>query len=383
MQDVETVEGDLWVALDRSAFYPESGGQPADTGTLGGTRVRDVQIRAGRVWHRIEGGPLQPGDDVAGEIDWERRFRHMQRHTAQHLLSQAFLRVDASFETRSVGLTGPDCTLDLAGAPPLEALVQAEALANRVAYGNLSIEAFEVDEAEIPQYPLRRPPKVHGTIRLVKMGDFELSACGGTHLASTAEAAPIKILKVENIRGDLTRATFRAGLEALEDYREKHEVAYGLAVDFSARVGELPQRIAALSAAERATAQELAALRACVALLLADRLKADSMDAAGVRLVRHILPAADAGLLRPLADALVAGPGTVALLGVRDDAKAQLLFARSEDVDTDLRPILRAALEPIDGRGGGRPDRAQGGGTAPEAIEAALDRAVAELAAQP
>lgn len=383
VQDVETVEGDLWVALDRSAFYPESGGQPADTGTLGGTRVRDVQVRDGRVWHRVEGGPLEAGMEVAGEIDWERRFRHMQRHSAQHLLSQAFLHVDEAFETRSVGLGGPECTLDLAGGPSREALAQAEALVNRVAYRNLPIEAFEVDEADVPDYPLRRPPKVRGTVRLVKMGEFELSACGGTHLATTAEAAPIKILKAENIRGDLTRVTFRAGLEALDDYREKHEVAYGLAVDFSSRVGELPHRIAALSAAERANAQELSLLRERVAGLLAERLVADAVDVGGIRIVRHALPSADAELLRPLADALVAGPGTVALLAARDDAKAQLLFARSEDVEIDLRPVLRAALEPIDGRGGGRPERGQGGGTVPEGIEEALDRAASELELQP
>lgn len=394
--EVETVEDSDWVLLDQSAFYPESGGQPADTGTLGDARVVDVQVRQRSVWHRIEGARLVPGDEVDGAIDWERRFRHMQRHTAQHLLSQALLHVDDALVTRSVGLSSPDCTLDLAEEPLDAALAQAEALVSRVVFRNLPITSFEVDETEVGAYPLRRPPKVKGTIRLVKMGDFEISACGGTHLRSTAEAAPIKVLKHERIRGDLTRVTFRAGLEALEDYREKHDVAHGLAVAFSARVRELPERIASLREAERSSALELTALRRRLAEEVATRLRAahaseadaaQPADAASSSrpfvVVRHVLPSEDAAMLQPLAESLADLQGTVALLGVRDDAKAKVMFARSEGLALDLRPVLAVALERIDGRGGGRPELAQGGGPGAAGLEEALERAAKEVHEQP
>ena len=380
---VDSVEGALWVALDRTAFYPESGGQPADAGTLAGLRVDDVQVRDGTVWHRVEGGSIEVGDDVAGEVDWERRFRHMQRHSAQHLLSQAFLRVNEAFTTQSVSLSGPDCTLDLGGDPTPASLHQAEALVNRYAYANLDIAAFEVDEAEIDRYPLRRPPKVGGRIRLVKMGDVELSACGGTHLHSTAEAAPIKVLGAESIRGGLTRVTFRAGLEALDDYGLKHRVATDVAASFSAGVREAPERVAALHASATDAQRALAAARERIAGLMADRLRDEAARDDGVAVVDVLLEPDDVELLRPLGQALMASERTVAVLACRTPEKALLLLARSPDLALDLRPVLRAALEPIEGKGGGRPELVQGGGPRTDRIEDALRRAREALREQP
>ena len=383
MVAVEDVEGAPWVALDRSAFYPASGGQPRDRGVLAGARVQDVQLRDGRVWHRLDGRAPRLDDLVTGEVDWERRLRHMQRHTAQHLLSQAFLHVDEALATQSVSLSGPECTVDLAGAPTEAALAQAEELVNRVAYADLPIESFEVDEEDLGRYPLRRPPKVRGTIRLVAMGDFEISACGGTHLSGTAQAAPVKVLKAERLRGELTRVTFRAGFEALEDYREKHGVAYGLAVAFSARVGELPVRVRALRDAERNAAAALEATRARLAAALADAWRAQAEAVGETRVVRRVLPPEDAGLLRPVAEALIAAPGTVALLGLAGAAKARVLVGRSADMDLDVRPVLAAALAAVEGKGGGRPHLAQGGGPRIGNLEAALDLARDALPGQP
>lgn len=202
---------DAWVTLDQSAFYPSSGGQPNDTGHLGSAEVVDVVLEEGRVWHRLVGTPPEPGARTVGTIDWGRRYRHMQRHSAQHLLSQAFVRVDPTFETRSVSLRNPDCTLDLDGDPTPADLERAQTLVNEFGYRDLPITSFEIDESELPEHPLRRPPKVHGSIRLVSMGSVEISACGGTHLARTAEALPIVVLGSERVRGGLVRVLFRAG----------------------------------------------------------------------------------------------------------------------------------------------------------------------------
>lgn len=374
---VDRRENGLWVALEESCFYPESGGQPADTGVLAGWRVDSVQQSRGVVWHRLasqeEPPPgFQVGQTVAGEVDWPRRYRHMQRHSGQHLLSQAFVRLDPRYETRSVSLSGPVCTLDLAGEPSEDTLREAEALVNEVAYRNLPIRAFEVDEAELGRYALRREPKVSGRVRLVEMGDWELSACGGTHLRGTAEALPIKLLGLERVKSELVRVSFCAGLEALADYREKHGVATRLARAFSARVAELPERVAAVQDELRAAEAQLRDLHDQLAEHEAARLLSEARSLGSSRVVRAVVESD----LQRLASTLCRQPGVIALLGSRQEAKAGLLFMRSAGVQADMNQVLRQVLPLIEGRGGGRPDRAQGGGSRVEGLEEALTRAL-------
>lgn len=366
--------GARWAALAESCFYPESGGQGADQGWLdaGGTRLRvsDVQKRGGDVWHRLEGGgEIEIGQMVSGEIDWPRRYRHMQRHSGQHLLSQAFVRLDPAFETRSVSLVGPVCTLDLAGGPDEAALAEAETLVNEVAYRNLPIRAFEVDEGELGGYPLRRPPKVSGRVRLVEMGEWELSACGGTHLRSSAEVLPVKLLGHGRVKGELLRVGFCCGLEALGDYREKHEVATVLARAFSAQVAELPARVAALQDELQAAKSQLREAQDRLAEAEAARLLPGARRAGPNRVVRAVV----AGEPQPLAAALCQQPDVIALLGRAQGEKASLLFMRGAAATADMNRLLRAALPLVEGRGGGTPDRAQGGGSKVEGLEAALE----------
>ena len=376
--DVVERGGNYWLALAESAFYPTSGGQPCDGGTLNGHPVVDVMLRDGRVWHRLGDGPLKVGATVEGHLDWSRRFRHMQRHSAQHLLSQAFLRIDPSFETRSVSLSAPDCSCDLAGHPSAEDIDAAELLVNQTAYCNLSIRAFEITEDQVGQFPLRRPPKVTGRIRLVAMGDFELSACGGTHLRSTAEAAPIKLLRSERIKGDLTRVVFRAGLEAVDDYRLKHRVGSALALSFSTQLTDLPERIDSLRKELTDHRRSLTALRKQLAAARSRELPVRP-GPTGERIVVHVLPEAEAELLSPLATALTANERTVALLAAPDSDRVRLLFTRGEAVDLDMNALLRTALPYVNGRGGGRADSAQGAGTRRETAEAALEAAAKEI----
>ena len=242
-QVLETREDGRLVLLERSAFYPTSGGQLHDTGQLAGSRVVDVFKEGEGVWHRLDEAVDSSLTNLKGTIDWPRRYRHMQRHSAQHLLSQAFLRVSERFETRSVSLSSAVCTLDLANQPSEANLRQAQTLVNNAAYAALPITAFEVPESEVGHYPLRRPPKVSGQIRLVKMGDWELSACGGTHLRNSSESLPIKVLGAERIRGDLTRVLFVAGWDALADFDVKHRVLTKLSQALSAQVQDLPARL--------------------------------------------------------------------------------------------------------------------------------------------
>ena len=235
------------VVLSQTLFYPESGGQPADTGVLKGefgqVRVLYVFEEAkafGDVVHRVD-GPIPEGAEVEGEIDWNRRFRHMQRHTAQHILSQALLRA-GGYHTIAVSLDSPVSTVDLEEEVEEAKLQEAEALANFAVYADYPIEAFWVSEEELARYPLRRPPKVQGQVRLVRIGDFDLAACGGTHLRTSAQAGPIKVLKWERYKGG-SRVYFMAGWEALEDYHAKHALLSRLALSFSTSPLELEKPV--------------------------------------------------------------------------------------------------------------------------------------------
>ena len=375
---VSAAQGDR-VQLADTYFYPTSGGQPFDTGLLSfagqQAAVIEVEVEGGHVWHRLEGPVPEVGTAVDGQLEWPRRYRQMQRHTAQHLLSQAFVQLGETFETRSVSLMGPVCTLDLGGSPAETDLQRAEILVNEICYRNLEIHSFEIDQSEVERYPLRRPPKVSGRVRLVQMGDFELSACGGTHLRSTAEALPVKLLRLERVKGGLARVHFRAGWEALEDFEQKHDLVTALALGFNTQPAEVGVRVEILKTELQTAQRTLTDTRRRLAQTLAETLLQNQGS-----LVVHTLDADDADLLGPLTQALVRRPGTASLLAAVTDGRAQLLFARADDVQADMREVLSAALALLNGRGGGSAARAQGSGSATELTEA-LGAAVRRLEA--
>ena len=375
---LETRDNALWISLAESLFYPTSGGQLFDTGTLNDVGVSDVVKKGDEVWHHVETDSFEVGQSVEGKIDWSRRYRHMQRHSAQHLLSQAFVRV-GPFETRAVGLRSPVCTVDFAGNPSRADVAAGETLANEVAYQNLPVKAFEVSDSEIADYPLRRPPKVSGTIRLVQMGDFELSACGGTHVRSAAEVLPIKVLGLESIRSGLTRVSFVCGLEALEDYGFKHDVVTGLAQGFSSGVADVPERVEALRSDLSDAQRRLKTLREQLAQMLAQTLLASAQETPQGRVIAHVLNAEEAELLQPLSGNLTRQADVTALLGVANGQRAQLLFRRGDRVKVSMLELLQTALPFIEGRGGGKPDRAQGGGDRVEGLAEALEAARSPL----
>lgn len=384
--------GRSWLRLDQSAFYPSSGGQPHDLGSLaaptgqGGVEraVEDVVVEDGVVWHRLADPPADwlPGTELEGRVDAERRARHRQRHSAQHLLSQAFVRTGPGFETKAVSLGTADLTVDLAGEPDEAAVEAAERLANEAAYAAWPVVGLQVPEAELAAYPLRRPPKVSGLVRLVAMGPeveadpasaWELSACGGTHVRSTAEVAPIVVLRSERVRGGLTRISFRAGWEALHDHRAKHRLANQAGRLLSSAVAELPEKVAGLLEEAATLRRSLAETRTAWA---AERAATLLRGADAAEPLRLLLEEPEAELLAPMAEAL-ARLGATAALGLRRQGRAELLLVSG--AGADVRPALQAALPLIDGRGGGRPERAQGAGTRTEGLEAALETAAAAL----
>jgi alanyl-tRNA synthetase len=375
--EVREQKGQAVVALAESAFYPTAGGQSFDTGTLNGIRVLDTfkeEKNDEVVWHKLETNALKVGDAVHGILDWERRYKHMQRHSAEHMLAQAFVKVNSTFQTQAVNLSQVICTIDIAGEAQGKDLERAEQIVNEAAYQNLPIKAFEVDESEIDNYPLRRAPKVTGKIRIVQIGEYDYSACGGTHLRSSAEALPIKVLSSEKIKGSLTRIYFIAGSEALNDYNLKHSISSEVAKSFSSAVEKLPERVTQLRDELKTTKQQLGALQETIAKTKANELLQHAQLTAKGRIITHTLDSDESSLLLPLSKLLGAEPDVIALLGATGD-KASLLFIRGRDVSVEMNGLLGEVLYLIQGKGGGGPERAQGNGTDSAGVTQALEYA--------
>jgi alanyl-tRNA synthetase len=362
------------VALDQSAFYPQGGGQPADYGTLSDVAVVDLFVEGGLIWH-VLAAPLEL-DVALGEIDWTRRLDHMQQHHGQHLLSAALERL-YGFRTVSFHLGATVATIDLDAATlEPEQSIAAEELVNEIIWEDRPILARFVTPEELATLPLRKPPTVDGPVRVVSVPDFDHSACGGTHPRSTGGVGTLHIRRWER-RGETARVEFVCGRRALHDYRAKDALVARFAADFSTGVEDLVAAVERLRAAEERARKQLEKAGTQLMIYEAQEYAQQAEPVGSMRVVRRIFEGRSIDDVRALAQA-IAGAGCVALLGTRGE-RAQLVFARAEGLPVDCGTLLRSALAPLGGRGGGQPALAQGGVPDPAALQMALDAAFAGL----
>lgn len=374
-----TWDGHPAVVLDRTAFYPTSGGQPSDRGRLGGINVLGAEMREsdGAIVHILE-APLSE-DEVTGEIDWPRRFDHMQQHTGQHLLSAACEQLlDA--DTVSFHLGAEVSTIDL-NVPRLarEALEAMEERVNRVIWENRPVRACFVRPEEVAALPLRRPPQVEGPIRLVEVaGDeegrpFDLNPCGGTHVARTGEIGLLKVLRLD-YRGPETRVEFVCGGRALRDYRLKNETVLSLAAALTVGYRELPEAVGRLQEEARAARRKARSLRERLVEVEAARLTETAVSVGPLRVAWAVEENWDPADLRALAQKVAAHPDTVALVASVGGERVHLCVACAEGVPADATALLRAVAEPLGGKGGGQARFAQG--SAPAAPRRQVEEAL-------
>lgn len=346
------------VWLDRSAFYPTSGGQSFDTGTLAALPVVDVVDEDGDIVHLVRGeGELRTGQSIHGAIDWPRRFDHMQHHTGQHVLSAAFVR-RCQVPTVSFHLGADAVTIDLAREVSAAEIAAAEDEANRVVWENRPVTIRYASAEEAASAGLRKPSARSGTLRLIEVEDFDRSACGGTHVQRTGAIGVIAVRAAERFKGG-HRLELVCGGRALGAYRALRDPVAAAVRLASVLPAELPAAIERLQTDLREHQRTVVALRGALAVHEADALahSAEVRDGVG-RVLRTVEGDADA--LKTLALAIVARPGLIAVLA-SPAPPALIVVARSGDVATRCDDLVKALVAAFGGRGGGRPDLAQAG----------------------
>ena len=371
------------VVLDQTYFYPTSGGQPHDTGRIGTARVVDVQIRAadGAVVHTLDGDP--GSEPVDCEIDWARRFDHMQQHTGQHILSQSFIRL-ADATTIGFHLGDEYVSIDLDRADGAELNLEAAfALANDVIGRSGPIKAWFPSPEQLSQLELRKTPDVEGALRIVAIGDFDVSACGGTHVGAAGEVGFIHHLWTERLKRGL-RVAFLTGGRARADYSRKHRILADLARELTCSTEEIPTAVTKLRSELLTTRKALAHAHEADLGREAETLRGAATTTAGLTVVARAWEERTPDDLRGLALRITSVPNTVALLGSAGE-KATLVAARSEELGFAMSGPLKAGLAALGGGRGGGARIALGGGIPATVarVVAALEAARAALPAAP
>lgn len=369
------VEGRPALLLDRTAFYPASGGQPHDLGTLNGIPVIEVREEDGEVLHLLERD--LPGEAVQGQVNGARRFDHMQQHTGQHIISAAALQ-QLGAATVGFHLSADYSTVDLnrINISPAD-LARVEDQANAIVFEDRPVIARFVAPEELARLPLRKPPAVQEHVRIVEVQGFDWSPCGGTHCTRTGQIGLIRIVRSERMGND-TRLTFLCGWRALRDARWRQAALEEAAAALTAGPSQVPAAVARLQAAEQEARKELERARRQLLRYEARELHAQGEQVGPARVVRAAFAGRTLDELKVLAREIAALPGGVALLGLRGE-DARLCFARADGLPHDMGALVREAVALLGGRGGGRPAEAQGGGPEVEKLEEALELARSRL----
>ncbi|MBQ1256592.1 MAG: hypothetical protein IIX93_04905 [Clostridia bacterium] len=361
--EVKEENGAILIRLDRSAFYPTSGGQPFDTGKLGGADVLDVFVdKDGEVWHKTDKA-LTVGQTVHGTIDWERRFDHMQQHAGEHMLANAAYRLLGG---HTIGLhLGRDFStidMDLPGGRTHITMEEIHALeddVNRNIQKNVPIRCYFPDEETLLSLPLRKPPTVREHVRIVEIGGYEYCACGGTHPNSAGEIGLVKILSATPSRGKM-RLAFVCGMRAFIEFRRRFDEIERAANLLSTGWDNLACQVGALCEKAKNAEFMLRQEKKNAALMKAKALFENAKEVGGLRVVKHVFSSLGMEGLREAGNAIIQNGNAVALLADKSEKGYMLFFARSEDVSADMGRILSASAKMHGGKGGGKSDFAQG-----------------------
>jgi alanyl-tRNA synthetase len=349
------------VVLDKTYFYPTGGGQAHDTGWLNGKPVVDVMQQGAEVVHVVQG--LIEGNSVQGRIDSDRRWRAMQAHTGQHVLSAAFVHaLGDDAQTLSVSMYPHKAsTVDIGLAELSDIQIErVETLVNEVVFDDRPVKSYFVTPDRVPD-TLRRgvSDKVSGDVRIVEVDDFDMVACAGTHVPRTGMLGLLKILKVENHK-DGSRVHFVAGHLALETFQQYQTVVDDLAREMTTGLEQLPENVRRLQEERNLLAKTVEDQREDLLSFERDRLLSEAESAGDVRVVKAVFTGRDSDDLKLLGLLLANVSGVVALLVNQQGDDATVAVSAAEDSEIHAGNVLRAHLAQFDGHGGGNSRYAQG-----------------------
>jgi alanyl-tRNA synthetase len=340
-------EGKPAVILDRTCFYPESGGQPSDRGMLGGADVLRVFEDGERIVHVLD-RELSGTEDVRGVVDWVGRFDHMQQHSGQHILSQCFVEV-LEGETQSFHLGEQVSTLEIGIRVVSDAdLEKVESRANEVVFEDREIRTYFVEADEVETVPLRRPPKKEGTIRVVEVSGFDFSACGGTHCRRTGEIGLIKIIRWDKIRNNL-RFEFLCGRRARQDYRDKNRSVLEISQKFSVHERDAAAAVEKTIQETKQSRKKLKQLQEALAGLEAR----EAVEKGAGWLVKRVWTDKTAEEAKLLALNIIRLAERAVLFAVRGGEMDHFIFACSEKMPLNMRELGPLVMERAKGKGGG------------------------------
>jgi alanyl-tRNA synthetase len=361
------------VVLDRTLFYPEAGGQLADVGTLAvgpvTLSIADVQVDDDGVIHHLFEAPAEPASleaalsgPVRGEIDRDRRRDFMAQHTAQHALSRALLDV-ARAATESSRLGATQCTIDVdRAALPDGQVARAEDLVNAIVRDDVHVRALFPTAEELAAMDLRRAPKVTANVRVIDIDGFDLSPCGGTHCTRSGQIGVVRVVGVERYKGKI-RVSFHAAQRAIEDARTRDSALAKLAADFTCGPLDVGHAVAKLRADLKARTDQLAGLRGELVERIAEATwREHPVDPSGTTVIPLLRAKDDVAMLRALAGRVAGRPDVVAIAASIDPESGDLAIVaqRGETAKLDCGAWLKGAAAKVGGRGGGRPERAEG-----------------------
>jgi len=382
-------DGRVAVTLDRSAFYPTSGGQVFDTGWLSplesGARLRVQEVvedeQSGDVLHIVEAeiAALPAGSVIRGAIDVERRRDHMQQHSGQHVLSGAFEKL-CDMATVSFHMGDESCTIDLATDAVTPTQMQAaEKLANEVIAEDRPVEIRFATQEEARTIGVRKIPAAEREkLRLIDIRDFDLNACGGTHVRSTGQIGAILLRKAEKVRQGI-RVEFVCGLRAVATARRDFETLTEAAALFSTHIWEVPQQVRKSQDEIKAAQKTQHRLLEEVAELQAEDMLHSAEQRGAQRLVVQYFADRDLAFIKMLAQKLTRNPGAVALLAC-GGTQPSLVFAQAPGLGNDMGALMKQAVQAMGTRGGGNRDMAQGGAPDAQRAESAVRQAANAIA---
>lgn len=356
-------ENGRWYAiLEETCFYPTGGGQPHDTGMLGGRGVLGVEVVNGEIRHYLDGPLGREARTITGIIDWERRFDHMQQHAGQHILSASFVET-FGYETISFHLGQEILTIDL-DIPGLsrEEADRAEELANQVIMEARPIETIWVSEAELVDYPLRKQPAVDGPIRLVIIPNFDYNGCGGTHPRTTSEIGGIKILDWEKHKSHI-RLRFICGKRIRKHFQEKHDLLKDLTGMIQAPEETMKETVLRMLTKQKEVEKELDVMKGDYLKLEGEVMVKDVQEKAGHLMITRVYDDRPIKELHGLALEIISRhDGVLVLFIAKNGSKLQLVGAKGEASTVGLKESVRPVLALINGKGGGKDSFVQGGG---------------------